>query len=228
MSELARATTTLHEYPELDEALMLGRPSWTPMASDPTAPLSSGAARTNQKSKKKEGNDALYATVNDLLSTALLGPSSPHSWTVNISQSDPIPLQSTAAELSPPPSSALPSASFSSTSPRDDPLTLNHDPAHHLPSLHKTIHQVITATIQTYLNIMEKPVTPPDPSQLSPPLLPEVRPNFPAAGTLIVVQGIVDTSDVSQPGGGGSEHSKAMPHRVSSVPPLWEPASRRR
>ena len=73
-------------------------------------------------------------------------------------------------------------------------------------------------------NVMERPATPPDPTQ--PPPLPEARRNFPAAGTLVVVQGVVHTSDVSQPG--ISEPSGATSRRASSVPPPGERSSRRR
>jgi hypothetical protein len=64
---------------------------------------------------------------------------------------------------------------------------------------------------------MERPVTLPDPSQPPPSPVPEARRNFPAACTLVVVQGVVHTSDVSQPG--GSSHSDAIPRHASLGPP---------
>src|SRR6267142_2127592 len=194
-SEPAR---TLHEYPELDEP-QLGGPSRPRMISGPPAPTA------NQKGKAKEDKDAPSASPSDLPSTALVGltpssssPSSDSS-TLNVSQSNSVPLQSTATDLSPPSSSASPSALSSSPSPRD-PLALNHDPAP-LPSTsveHDDTPSRSRDNSEAF-NVMERPATPPDPS-LPPPPLPEARRNFPAAGTLVVVQGVVHTSDVSQPG----------------------------
>jgi hypothetical protein len=48
--------------PKLDESL---QPGGSPMVSDPSAPLSSGAARTDQKGRIKQDNDALSASAND-------------------------------------------------------------------------------------------------------------------------------------------------------------------
>lgn len=221
-SEPAR---TLHEYPEVDQP-QLGGPSRTRMISEPSAPTA------NQKGNAKEDKDALSASPNDLPSTALVGPTpststspSSGSSTLNVSQTNSVPLQSTATDLSPPSSSASPFAPSSSPSPRD-PLALNHDPAP-LPST-SVQHDDTTSRSRDNseaFNVMERPATPPDPS-LPPPPLPEARRNFPAAGTLVVVQGVVHTSDVSQPA--GSEHNDATPRRASSVPPPTERPSRRR
>jgi hypothetical protein len=219
------ARTLLHEYPELDEP-QLGGPSRTRMTSEPSAPMA------NQKGKAKEDKDGPSASPTDLPSTALVGSSpssssstSSGSSTLNVSQSNSVPLQSTATDHSPPSSSASPTAPSSYPSPRD-PLALNHDPAP-LPSTSVENDDTPSRSRDNSeaFNVMERPATPPDPS-LPPPPLPEARRNFPAAGTLVVVQGVVHTSDVTQ--SGGSEHSDATPRRASSVPPPGERPSRRR
>jgi hypothetical protein len=219
------ATRTLHEYTDLDESQSSG-PSTTRMISDPPAPLLS-APTTDYKGKAKEDKDApSTASATDLPNTALAGSSSSGSSTLNVSQSNSMPLQSTATDICPPSSSASPSPSSSSSSPRD-PLALNHDPAP-LPSTsveHDDTPGSRSRDNSEAFNVMERPATPPDPSQPPPPL-PEARRNFPAAGTLVVVQGVVHTSDVSQ--SAGSEHIDATPRRASSVPPPGERPSRRR
>jgi len=214
-SEPAR---TAPDYPELDES-QLGGPSRARMTSDPSPPLSN-AATTDQKGKAKEDTPA--TSVTDLPSTALVGPSSSGSSTLNVSQSNSVPLQSTATDISSPSSSASPSTP---SSPPRDPLALNHDPA----PLPTTSFEPDNTPGRSHdnseaFNVMERPATPPDPSQS--PQLPETRRNFPAAGTLVVVQGVVHTSDVSQ--AGSSEPTDALPRRASSVPPPGERPSRRR
>ena len=92
----------------------------------------------------------------------------------------------------------------------------NHDPA----SIQSTSLELDHTTEPNpdnsdAFNVMERPATPPDPSQA--PSLPEARRNYPAADTLVVVQGVVHTSDVSQPG--SSETNEGTPRRASSVPP---------
>ncbi|KAN0130201.1 hypothetical protein V8E53_011958, partial [Lactarius tabidus] len=73
-------------------------------------------------------------------------------------------------------------------------------------------------------DVMERPATPPDPAQAPPP---EARRNFPAAGTLVVVQGVVHTSDVSQSNNADSTDNTAS-HPASPVPPQGERPPRRR
>jgi hypothetical protein len=88
------------------------------------APLSS-VRTTDQKGKAKEDNDSPSASATDLPNTALIGHSSGSS-TLNVSQSNSMPLHSIATDISPPSSSASPSASFSAS--LRDPA-FNYDPA---------------------------------------------------------------------------------------------------
>ena len=214
---------TLLDHPEQDESQLSG-PSRPHITSGSSA-SSSNTTTVDQKSKVKEDTPATSAT--HLPSTALVGPSSSGSSsgssTLNLSPSNSVPLQSTATDMSSPSSSASPFTS--SSSPPRDPLALYHDPAP-LPtvSLDPDDTPGSSSDSSDAFNVMERPATPPDPSQVPPP--PEARRNFPAAGTLVVVQGVVHTSDVSP--SGPAEPSDAMSRRASSVPPPGERSSRRR
>ena len=211
-------TRLLHEHSEQDESQLSG-PS---LARIPSAPSSqpSNTIASDQKGKAKE--DSSSASSTDVPSPASLGPSSSGSSTMDVSQPDFVP-QSTATDVSPSPSSEPLSAS--SSSPPRDLLALNHDPAP-LPSTPLELDHTGERNRDNSdaFNVMERPATPPDPSQS--PSLPEARRNFPAAGTLVVVQGVVHTSDVSQPG--SSETNEPTPRRASSVPPPGDRAPRRR
>ena len=209
---------TLLDHPEQVES-QLGGPSRPPITSVSSASLSN-ITTTDQKGKVTEDTPATSAT--DLPSTVLVGSSSGSS-TLDVSPSSSVPLQSTATDLSFPSSSVSPSTS-SSLPPRD-PLALNHDPAP-LPTVSFEPDDTPGSNSDSSeaFNVMERPATPPDPSQ--PPPLPEARRNFPAAGTLVVVQGVVHTSGISQ--SGSSEPSDATSRRASSVPPPGERSSRRR
>ena len=100
----------------------------------------------------------------------------------------------------------------------------NHDPAS-IPSTSLELDRTTERNPDSSdaSNVMARPATPPDPSQA--PSLPEARRNYPAAGTLVVVQGVVHTSDVSQPG--SSETNEATLRRASSVPPPGDRGARR-
>ncbi|KAH9953134.1 hypothetical protein BC827DRAFT_1273804 [Russula dissimulans] len=215
--------STLPDYPQFDES-QPDEPSHAHMASASASAISPpDATTTNQKGKAKV--DRPPPSPTDVPSTVTVGPSSSGSSTMDVSQSDSVPFQSTATDISPPSSSAPSSAS--SLSPPRGLLTLNHDPAP-LPtaSIEPDTTPPRTSHNSEAFNVMERPATPPEPSQ--PPPLPEARRNFPTAGTLVVVQGVVHTSDVSQ--STSSEPSETAPRRASSVPPPppGERASRRR
>ncbi|KAF8263822.1 hypothetical protein EI94DRAFT_1806654 [Lactarius quietus] len=91
----------------------------------------------------------------------------------NTSQPSSVPFSGTATD-------GLSSSSTSSSPTSRDPVAaaLNHEPQ--------------------LFDVMERPATPPDPAQAPPS---EARRNFPAADTLVVVQGVVHTSDVPQSNG---------------------------
>jgi len=140
---------------------------------------------------------------------------------MDVAQPNSVLLQSTATDAS---SSPAPLSPSSSSSPRDL-LALNHDPAP-LPTTPLDSDHPIDPNRDNSdaFNVMERPATPPDPSQAPP--LPEARRNYPAAGTLVVVQGVVHTSDVSQ--STSPEISEPTPRRASSVPPPGDRPSPRR
>lgn len=202
----------LHEHPEQDESQFSG-PSRPRVPSAPTPQLSNPTT-TDQKGKAKEGDSAAGAT--DMTSPASVGPSSSSSGssTMDVPQPSSIPLQSTATDVSSSPSASL---STSSSSPPRDLVALNHDPALPTTSLESDHTMDPNSDNSDAFNVMERPATPPDPSQASP--LPEARRNYPAAGTLVVVQGVVHTSP---------EDSEPTPRRASSVPPPGDRPSRRR
>ena len=211
-------TRVLHDHSEQDESQPSG-PSRALLSSAPSS-QSSNAIATDQKGKAKESDSA--ASAADVPSPAAVGSSSSGSSTMDVPQPDFVPPQSTATELSSSPSA---SQSDSSSSPPRDPLALNHDPAP-IPSTSLELDHTTERNPDNSdaFNVMERPATPPDPSQA--PSLPEARRNYPAAGTLVVVQGVVHTSDVSQPG--NSETNEATPRRASSVPPPGDRGARRR
>ncbi|KAH9978379.1 hypothetical protein BJV74DRAFT_138951 [Russula compacta] len=220
------ARRTLSNHPELDES-QLGEPSCSRITSTPSPPLSNTTTATaaDTKGKAKEANPTL--SVTDLPSTVAIGPSSSDSSTIDVSQpnSNYEPFQSTATGISSS-SAASPPPSASSSSPARDPLALNHDPRPPpSPSFEPDDTPDRSRESSEAFNVMERPATPPDLSQ-APPLPAEARRNFPAAGTLVVVQGVVHTSDVSP--SGGSESIETAPRRASSVPPPGERPSRRR
>jgi hypothetical protein len=208
-------TRMLHEHPEQDDS-QLGGPSRTRTPLAPSSQLSNAAA-ADQKGKAKEDDSA--EGMRDFPSPASVGPSSSGSSTMDVSQPNLVPLQSTATDVS----SSTPLSASSSSPPRDLP-TLNHDPAP-LPTPSFEPDHTIEHNLDNSdaFNVMERPATPPD---LQTPPLPEARRNFPAAGTLVVVQGVVHTADVSQ--SGSPETSEVPPRRASSVPPPGDRASRRR
>jgi hypothetical protein len=203
-------TRILHDHPEQDESHLTG-PSRPRVPSAPTPQLSNPTA-ADQKGKAKEGDSA--ASTTDSLSPASLGPSSSGSSTLDVPQTSSVPIQSTATDVSSSPSASL---SASSSSPPRDPLALNHDPPLPTTSLESDHTIEPNHDHSDAFNVMERPATPPDPSQAS--TLPEARRNYPAAGTLVVVQGVVHTSP---------EDSEATPRRASSVPPPGDRPSRRR
>jgi hypothetical protein len=201
----------LHEHPEQDEPQFSG-PSRSRVPSAPTPQLSNPIA-TDQKGKAKEGDSVAGTT--DITSPASVGPSSSSgSSTMDVPQPSSVPLQNTATDVSSSPSASL---SASSSSPPRDLLALNHDPALPTTSLESDHTMDPNRDNSDAFNVMERPATPPDPSHASP--LPETRRNYPAAGTLVVVQGVVHTSP---------EDSEQTPRRASSVPPPGDRPSRRR
>lgn len=214
------AKRTLSDHLELDES-QLGEPSRSRITSIPSPSLLNTTTATAAGTKGKAKEDNPTPSVADLPST--IGPSSSDSSTIDVSQSNSnyVPFQSTATGISS--SSASPSASSSPHA--RDPLALNHDPRRP-PSLSFEPDDIPDrGESSEAFNVMERPATPPDLSQ-APPLPTEARRNFPAAGTLVVVQGVVHTSDVSPRG--GSESIETAPRRASSVPPPGERPSRRR
>ena len=203
-------TRLLHDHLEQDEPQLSG-PSRPRVPSAPTPQLLNPTV-ANQKGKAKESDST--ASTTDIPSPASIGPSSSGSSTMDVSQPGSVPFQSTATDVSSSPSTPL--SSSSSSSPRD-PLALNHDPPLPTTSLESDHTIEPNRNNSDAFNVMERPATPPDPSQASP--LPEARRNYPAAGTLVVVQGVVHTSP---------EDSEATPRRASSVPPPGDRPSRRR
>ncbi|KAH8978098.1 hypothetical protein EDB92DRAFT_1821859 [Lactarius akahatsu] len=145
------------------------------------------------------------------------GPSSSGSSAMDASQPNSMPFLGTATDVSSPSTSSPPTS-------RDPVAALNHDPRP-LPTI--SIEPDSTPNWARDnpepFDVMERPATPPDPAQAPPP---ETRRNFPAAGTLVVVQGVVHTSDVSQ--SNSAEPSDASSHPASAVPPSGERPSRRR
>lgn len=203
-------TRTLHDHPEQDESQPSG-PSRPRVPSAPTPQISNSTA-TDQKGKAKEDNSTASST--NITSSASVGPSSSGSSTMDVLQPGSVPLQSTATDVSSSPSASL---STSSSSPPRDLLALNHDPPLPTTSLESDNTMDPDHENSDAFNVMERPATPPDPSQASP--LPEARRNYPAAGTLVVVQGVVHTSP---------EDSEPTQRRASSVPPPGDRPSRRR
>ena len=204
-------TRLLHDHSEQDESQLTG-PSRPRVPSAPTLQQSNPTV-TDQKGKAKEGDSTASAT--DIPSPGSVGPSSSGSSTVDVPQPSSIPLQSTATDVSSSPSASL--SSSSSSSPPRDLLALNHDSPLPTTSLESDHTMEPNRDNSDAFNVMERPATPPDPSQAS--TLPEARRNYPAAGTLVVVQGVVHTSP---------EDSEVAPRRASSVPPPGDRPSRRR
>jgi hypothetical protein len=212
-------------HPEQPQQQQQQQPSDELQQSGPSRPslpstFSSQPSSSNPDSKGKAKEDdpaesALEISSSSTSSTA--GPSSTDSSTMEVSQPDSVPFEGpTTTDLSSPSTSA--SASAPSTTPRDP--ALNHDHTS-LPSI--AIQPDATPPEQgrdnsEAFNVMERPATPPEEPPQPPP--PEPRRNFPAAGTLVVVQGVVHTSDVSQTG--NPEPSEPSPRRASSVPPPGE------
>ena len=168
-------------------------------------------AAVDPKGKAKEDTPAVSTT--ELDGSTMAGPSSSDS--SNTSQSSSMPFLGTATD----------SSTSSSPTPRDPVTALNHDPRP-LPTI---AIQPDSTPNRSHDNtepfdVMERPATPPDPAQAPPP--PEARRNFPAAGTLVVVQGVVHTSDVSQ--SSGSDPSDTALHPTSPVSPPGERPPRRR
>ena len=173
----------------------------------PTESLSSPPATTtttaDPKGKAKEDNPAVSST--ELVGgSTTAGPSSSNS-SNNTSQT---PFSGTATDLS---------SSSSSPSSRDPVAALNHDPRTPLPTI---AIQPDSPPDRPHDNsepfdVMERPATPPDPTQVPPQ---EPRRNFPAAGTLVVVQGVVHTSDVSQSSNSSEPSDNTASHPTSPVP----------
>ncbi|KAI0250444.1 hypothetical protein BJV78DRAFT_1283231 [Lactifluus subvellereus] len=219
----AEPTRTLPDRQQPDEP-QSGESSRAPILS----PAPSSANATPDSKGKAKQDDPNASAIELTTTSSSPGPSSSDSSssTTNVSQSDSVPFEGTATDVSSPHSSASPtspSAPSSSSTPRD-PVALNHDPAP--PTI--AIQPDGTPPEQSRddseaFNVMERPATPPDLSQPPPP---EPRRNFPAAGTLVVVQGVVHTSDVSQTG--NPEPSETAPRRASSVPPPGERPPRQR
>jgi hypothetical protein len=159
---------------------------------------------TDPKGKAKEDNPAVSTT--ELVGPTTAGPSSSDSSNTS---------SGTATDLS--------SSSTSSSPISRDPVAaaLNHDPRSPLPTI---AIQPDSDDNPEPFDVMERPATPPDPAQAPPP---EARRNFPAAGTLVVVQGVVHTSDVSQSNNADSTDNTAS-HPASPVPPQGERPPRRR
>ena len=176
----------------------------------PSSPLPSNPTTVDPKGKAKEDNPAVSTT--ELVTPTISGPSSSGSSTT--SQPNSVPFSGTATDVS----------SSSTTSSRDPVAALNHDPRP-LPTI--SIQPDSTPDWPRDnpepFDVMERPATPPDPAQAPPP---EARRNFPAAGTLVVVQGVVHTSDVSQ--SNTSEPTDTASHPTSSVSPQGDRPPRRR
>ncbi|KAI9451124.1 hypothetical protein BJY52DRAFT_130832 [Lactarius psammicola] len=216
-SEPARAPPD--QLPGYDEA-QLGEPSRarsgppsSPFPSNSTTATTTTAA--DPKGKAKEDNPS--PSTAELVSTTMPGPSSSGSSTIDASQPTSVPLLGTATDVSSSSASSPPTS-------RDPVAALNHDPRP-LPtiSIQPDSTPNWTRDNPEPFDVMERPATPPDPAQAPPP---ETRRNFPAAGTLVVVQGVVHTSDVSQ--SNGTEPSDTASHPASPVPPSGERPSRRR
>ncbi|KAH9046673.1 hypothetical protein EDB84DRAFT_1465252 [Lactarius hengduanensis] len=164
------------------------------------------------KGKAKEDNPTASAT--ELVNPTMPGPSSSP---MDASQPNSMPFLGTATDVSSPSTSSPPTS-------RDPVAALNHDPPP-LPTISVEPDSTPNWARDNPepFDVMERPATPPDPAQAPPP---ETRRNFPAAGTLVVVQGVVHTSDVSQ--SSSAEPSDAALHPTSSAPPSGERPSRRR
>ena len=131
------------------------------------------------------------------------------------SQPSSVPFSGTATDHS--------SSTSSSATSRDPVAALNHDPRPPTISIQPDSTPDWPHHNPEPFDVMERPVTPPDPAQAPPP---EGRRNFPAAGTLAVVQRVVHTSDISQ--SNNLELSDTALHPASAVPPQGERPPRRR
>ena len=182
-------------------------PSSPPPLNPATAPTT---ATVDPKGKAKEDNPAVSTT--ELVGPTMAGPS-----TTNPSQPSSVPFSGTATDLSS-------SSTSSSPNSRDPVAALNHDPR---PPPTIAIQPDSTPDRShdntEPFDVMERPATPPDPTQAPPP---ETRRNFPAAGTLVVVQGVVHTSDVSQ--SNSLDPTDTASHPASPVSPPGERPPRRR
>ncbi|KAH9028693.1 hypothetical protein EDB85DRAFT_2255334 [Lactarius pseudohatsudake] len=210
-SEPARAP------PDHDEAQQPGESSRVPIVPPSSPPPSNPATATTTttadlKGKAKEDNPTASAT--ELVNPTMPGPSSSP---MDPSQPNSMPFLNTATDVSSPSTSSPPTS-------RDPVAALNHDPPP-LPTISVEPDSTPNWARDNPepFDVMERPATPPDPAQAPPP---ETRRNFPAAGTLVVVQGVVHTSDVSQ--SSSAEPSDAALHPTSSAPPSGERPSRRR
>ena len=178
-------------------------------AQPPESPSSPPATTADPKGKAKEDNPAVSTT--ELVGPTTAGPSSSNSSNNNTSQ---LPFLGTATDLS--------SSSSSSPSSRDSVAALNHDPRTPLPTI------AIQPDTPSHDNpepfdVMERPATPPDPAQVP---TQEPRRNFPAAGTLVVVQGVVHTSDVSQSPNSSDPTDNTASHPTTSPVPERPPRRR--
>lgn len=216
-SEPARAPPD--QLPGYDEA-QLGEASRVrivpPSLPPPSTPTTATTTTTaDPKGKAKEDPAASAA---ELVSTTMPGPSSSSSSTIDASQPNSVPFLGTATDVSSSSTSSPPTS-------RDPVAALNHDPRPLLPtiSIQPDSTPNWTRDNPEPFDVMERPATPPDPTQAPPP---ETRRNFPAAGTLVVVQGVVHTSDVSQ--SNSSEPGDTASHPASPVPASGERPSRRR
>ncbi|KAH8986083.1 hypothetical protein EDB86DRAFT_2299572 [Lactarius hatsudake] len=217
-SEPARAPPD--QLPGYDEAQQPGESSRVPIVPPSSPPPSNPATATTTttadlKGKAKEDNPA--ASAAELVNATMPGPSSSGSSPTDPSQPNSMPFLGTATDVSSSSTSSPPAS-------RDPVAALNHDPRP-LPTI--SIGPDSTPNWARDnpepFDVMERPATPPDPAQAPPP---ETRRNFPAAGTLVVVQGVVHTSDVSQ--SNSAEPSDTASHPASSAPPSGERPSRRR
>ncbi|KAH9055240.1 hypothetical protein EDB87DRAFT_1341414 [Lactarius vividus] len=218
-SEPARAPPD--QLPGYDEAQQPGESSRVRIVPPSSPPPSNPATATTTttadlKGKAKEDNPA--ASAAELVGATMPGPSSSGSSPMDASQPNSMPFSGTATDVSSSSTSSPPTS-------RDPVAALNHDPRP-LPTI--SIEPDSTPNWARDnpepFDVMERPATPPDPAQAPPP---ETRRNFPAAGTLVVVQGVVHTSDVSQ--SNSAEPNDAAPsHPASPAPPSGDRPSRRR
>ncbi|KAF8260984.1 hypothetical protein EI94DRAFT_1810948 [Lactarius quietus] len=208
------ATAPPDQVPVHDEAHPGESPRVHTVPPSSQTPSNPATNTTDPKGKAKEDNPAVSTA--ELVGPTMAGPSS----SSNTSQPSSVPFSGTATD-------GLSSSSTSSSPTSRDPVAaaLNHDP-----------RPVPTIAIQPDstpdrshdnaepFDVMERPATPPDPAQAPPS---EARRNFPAAGTLVVVQGVVHTSDVSQSNGSDASDT-ASHHPASPVSPPGERPPRRR